>query len=450
MKNIGILGYGTVGRATAKHLAGSWERQLIAFDAREGYAKHVNAGNKIKLEDGARLDALIVCINLPQVGPHSTPTPQSFAAGDIRRAINDYVDVPLRETAPILVRSTVPPGTCELLQNLYPNNPVVYWPEFAKEASMRQGYEIKALYLGLSPKHFDEDKGTGRIVAGMLLNNTSLTVGGELPDCVYTHVQVEFMKLAWNVKRAADVAVFNELARQAVSLGIDPVMADHLAENAKPHPPQFSTLAFGGKCLEKDLWLWDLSFNSLFGNAINMLNSIGPKKAVKLVQRAFALLGIAEKRVTILGLQDGPSSGECSRSPAMKVLQAHKFTHAPALVDSVKSVREKFTFLLEKKHQYRQVVCEPHNDALVNTNAIIIAQSSHGSVIFNSLMKILQTSHEEIKIVVNACNMQFHDHQIATAQQWGAVFIDQVEIDRMRYELDIRNKADLVTAMIRP
>lgn len=448
MKNIGILGYGTVGRATAKHLAGSWERQLVAFDERRDYAKHVNTGARVNLEDGARLDALIVCINIPHPFALSAST-QASAAAAIRLAMNEHVDVPLRETAPILVRTTVPPGTCELLQLLFPNNPVLYWPEFAKEASMRQGYEIKALYLGLSETSgFDEDRGDGRVLAGLILNNTSLVVGAEIPDCVYTNKQVEFAKLAWNVKRAADVAVFNELTRGAIALGIDPVMAEHLAENAKPHAPQFSTLAYGGKCLDKDLYLWDTTFNSTFGHTVRAVNSEGPRRAIKTLQRAYALMGIAEKRVVILGLQDGPSSGACAHSPAMLVLKAQKWEHAPAMVDSVKAIREKFQWLLDKSKRTRQIVAAPDDEALVNTNAIIIAQKSHGPVIFNSLMRVLQASQEPLKIVVNACNMQLQQHQVIAAQQWGAVFVDQIEIDRMRKELDDANRSELIRGMI--
>jgi UDP-glucose 6-dehydrogenase len=435
MKNIAILGYGTVGRATAKFLKDP-DRQIVAYDKVLGYADHVNAGAKVNMVKGeSYVDAVVVCISLSH--PASLDPPSGSyavrAAQELTKAIIDC-EVPLREGAPILVRTTVPPGTCDALQAFFPNSPVMYWPEFAKEASMRQGYEIKAPMLGLSPKVFDDDLGNGHVIAGMLLRNSNLH--GELASTqVYQNLQCEFAKLAWNVKRATDIAVFNELTRGAISLGIDPIMAEFLAENSRPAEPTFSTVAFGGKCLNKDLWLWDASVGSTFGVLMRKANAQGPARAFSMALEAHALLGLPCRPVTILGLQDGPSSGATHHAPAMYYVSAPKREHRLVFVDSLRTIRERFWWLLLKSGKTKEVtVTAPDSDAVLNTNIIVIAQKSYGSTIYNSLMTILKTSVEPVKIVVNGCNMPLPQHHVIEAQKWGAVFIDQVELDRMHAE----------------
>jgi hypothetical protein len=234
--------------------------------------------------------------------------------------------------------------------------------------------------------------------------------------------------------------------RCAVDLGINPMMAEHLAENAKPNAPQFSTLAFGGKCLQKDRWMWDAASGSMYGETVLLNNRRGPSKALKTADSAITLLGLPLRSWTILGLQDGPSSGECSHSPALLMSTLKKWIDEPLFVDTSKPVREHFKWLLEKKQVTRARVATP--DDRFNTNVVIIAQKSHGPAIYNALIKILQGSEEPIKVVVNACNMSLTDQQVIEALKWGAVFVDQQELDRMLRERDAANKAALVTAMI--
>jgi UDP-glucose 6-dehydrogenase len=440
MKNIGILGWGTVGRATAKHLNDP-DRQIIAYDEIKDVAKHVNEGSKVKMVEGeSYMDALIVCINIthPYGIDFSKSSYASVAANEITKAIIDC-EVPLREDAPILVRTTVPPGTCDYLQSFFPNNAVMAWPEFSKEASMREGYEIKAPYLGLNPRVFDEDTGNGRIVAGMLLRNSELVLGAEVPDTVYTNKQVEFIKLAWNVKRATDVTVFNELTRGAVELGIDVVMAEHLVENAVPSAPRYSTLAFGGKCLEKDLHIWDASIGSTYGRRVRDANKLGITRALNMAFSAHELLALPQRPWVILGLQDGPSSGSCHHSPALQMSTMTKWYKAPIFVDTRKDVRDRFWWLLLKKgvsNAHARMAAPDDETKLSAINVIIIAQKSHGNGTYNALMRILQTSWEPVKLVINACNMHLHDHQIIEATKWGAVFVDRQEMSRMWMERD--------------
>lgn len=434
MKNIGILGYGNVGRATAKYLEDS-ERRFVIFDedpkVKKAADKALSNGQPLTTF-GKGLDALLICINIPH--PLTCDLKHVTYANAIAQYISDSMfqyEPFVMEGGPIIVRTTVPPGTCDALQVLYPNNPVLAWPEFSKEASMREGYEIKAPYLGLSPGVHDEDEGNGVAVAGMILRPSGLDAE-LLSSNIYNNIQVEFMKLAWNVRRAADVAVFNQLTHAAVSLGIDTSLAEHLAEQAKPTAPQFSTLAFGGACLDKDLWTWDASFDETFGMMIRSVNSNGPRQAMKMAFKAHELLRLKAQRPVILGLQDGPGSRSTVHAPAMGFMSMRKWAQAPIFVDHMKSIRERFAKLLEKSgHEDYSSVLEPDSTVLCRTNMIIIAQKSHDNSVLNALLTILRTSEEPVKVVVNAAGVYLSEKDVILCAQWGAVFVDKQELIRM-------------------
>lgn len=431
MKNIGILGFGNVGRATAKYLEDS-ERRFVVYDEDEAVQKAANKDNGYKKND--HLDALIVCVGTPH------PLTVSLKHADFATIIAEYLRTSmdncswlLLEGAPILVRTTVPPGTCDALQLLLPNNPVLAWPEFSKEQSMRQGFEIKAPYLGLNPSVFDDDESDGLLIAAQILKPCELDAE-LLSSNLYQNKQVEFIKLAWNVRRAADVAVFNQLAHAGVNMGFEPVTADFLTEQARPHHPHFSTLAFGGACLDKDLWIWDHSTNSTLGLSVRTINRAGPHDAVNMAFKAHALLNLDwTQRPVILGLQDGPGSKSTHHSPAMQMQKARKWHVPPVYVDPVKSVCSRFWQLLVRGGHEDHASCAAP-ESILTPNMIIIAQSSHDHSIYHALLKILQNNDQPIKLVVNGAGQHFTEREYIECIKHGAVFVDQTELKRMLAE----------------
>jgi UDP-glucose 6-dehydrogenase len=429
MKNIGLIGYGNVGRATAKNLEDS-ERRFVVIDEKDEVQKQATK------EHGAltvsHLDAVILCINVP----HPMACDLRFTnyievvAQDLCDSMHDVQHL-LLEGAPIIVRTTVPPGTCDALQRLLPSNPVLAWPEFSKEVSMREGYELKAPYLGLPPESFDEDFGDGLKVASLILGPCGLS--GELCSSnIYQNKQVEFMKLAWNVRRAVDVTVFNQMTQAAVGLGFDQYVAEHLTEQARPTAPQFSTLAFGGACLDKDLSIWDASFNETLGMMVRTINRTGPLRALQMAFKAAELLDLDEQRPVILGLQDGPGSRSTVHSPALQFMKLRKWDRAPIFVDNLKAIQERFKWLLQKTgHEDRSSVMPPDSTVLCRTNLIIIAQKSNDNSVLNALLTILRTSEAPVKVVVNAAGAYMDEKHIVECLKWGAVFIDKQELVRM-------------------
>lgn len=430
MKNIGILGYGNVGRATTRYLADP-DRYFVVVDDNDSVQREAIRTHGAH-DTVSHLDALIICVGLPH--PMACDLRHVKYENAMAQFLCDsLLDIQhlLSEGVPILVRTTVPPGTCDALQKLFPNNPVMAWPEFSKEASMRLGYEIKAPYLGLHPASFDEDVGDGMKVASMILEPSGLA-GEVCSSQVYQNTQVEFMKLAWNVKRAADVAVFNQLSHAAQDLGFDPIMADHLAEQSQPTAPQFSTLAFGGACLDKDLNIWDASFKATLGVSIRTINRTGPLHAMHQAFKAAQVMKLPAERTVILGLQDGPSSNSSSHSPAMAFMRMRKWERPPIFVDSKKKTRDHFAWLLDKAgHEDYASVCAPDSTAMCYSNMIIIAQKSNDNTMLNALKTILQGSEAPVKIVVNAAGVFLSQKDIIDCQKWGAVFIDKQEIGRM-------------------
>ncbi len=227
--SIGIIGAGTVAKA-----------MTAIFPDAILYSPHTYAYNKEKI---ASCDIVFVC----------PPTPFIEGKGCDLSAVEDSFNLLVKPTI-VILRSTVPPGTTELLQKKYPQHKLLFNPEFLSETT--------AVADTLSPF---------RQIIGF--TKKSFPLAGEIKDLLplapYTKLmpstEAELVKYWSNTFYAMKVVFANQMFDLCQKLGLDYDMvkegtrAD--ARVGRWHLEIFSNLfttankgyrGYGGKCLPKD------------------------------------------------------------------------------------------------------------------------------------------------------------------------------------------------------
>jgi UDPglucose 6-dehydrogenase len=229
---LGIIGMGHVGEIT-KEIMSKWH-SVVTFDTRDN--------QPYPYDELANCDFVIICVDTP------TSSDGSADLGSVHSAFSD-----LPERIPAIVRSTVPPGTCDSLARRYRRD-VIHWPEYIGETSfIVSTWSVLAsqdpfLILGTA-----STETSGRWVDALAEIFGPLVVIHEV-----SRVDAELTKYMENAFFALKVAFVNEFRRivesysgnwQRVRQGwlLDPRVS-------RDHSDAFSSNpGFSGKCLPKDL-----------------------------------------------------------------------------------------------------------------------------------------------------------------------------------------------------
>lgn len=107
MDNAVVCGYGYVGKATA-----------LAFNIKDYYTRHERT---LSLEEVTEKDYIFICLPTPTING------KAFT-DDIEELIKK-----LSKDSIIVIRSTVPPGFCQQMQEKYHLDNIVFYPEFLSE-----------------------------------------------------------------------------------------------------------------------------------------------------------------------------------------------------------------------------------------------------------------------------------------------------------------------------
>jgi UDPglucose 6-dehydrogenase len=227
---IGIMGLGFVGSAMKKILESKYE--VYCYDpAKEGYQ------NSEVLKEA---EIIFVCVGTPMKEDGSVNLDYINSACEI---INDLKTNPI-----VVIKSTVPPGTCDELADKY-NLQIGSNPEFLRERyALRDMWTSDRLILG----------GTSEI--RKKIKEVYYPIFGD--DIVYielTNKEAEMVKHVTNAFLASQVGFANEIYNICNILGInydnikraiyfDKRLGRHIAV-----PGTDGKLGFGGHCLPKDL-----------------------------------------------------------------------------------------------------------------------------------------------------------------------------------------------------
>ena len=216
----------------------------------------------------------------------------------------------------IIIRSTIPPGTCTMLSNSIKENTsnnnfsIIYNPEFLREGSAIDDYMNPPLtIIGSSYKRIPK-----------LINQLFSSVKGEK---FYCELNVsEIMKYVNNSFHALKIAFSNEIGNICNSLNIDGLKVMELVcqdtkLNISPYymKPGFP---YGGSCLPKDLsGLKNLSKKNKLStpliNSIEKSNNSYTKKIVK------EILKIKSSSIGIYGIAFKSGTDDLRNSPALAI-----------------------------------------------------------------------------------------------------------------------------------
>ena len=224
---IGIMGVGMVGGALKKYFESENVRPLV-------YDKFKNAGS---LEEVNGADVIFIAV----------PTPYDektcgFDLSYVRQAISE-----IKGEKIVVIKSTVLPGTTELLQKEFPQHKMMFNPEFLTEATaLRDMFCPNRQIVGVTDKSAD---------AGQEVINL-------LPRAPFERIvpskEAEMVKYFGNTLYALRVAFANQMYDLCGKMGID---YETVKECAKPEPMVGKShleifhkgyRGYGGKCLPKD------------------------------------------------------------------------------------------------------------------------------------------------------------------------------------------------------
>ena len=167
----------------------------------------------------------------------------SFDTSILKKLINDILKI--NKTALIVIKSTIPIGWTDNINKKYPNQNIIFSPEFLREGN--------ALYDNLYPSRIIVgSKSEAALEFGSMLKSASLK---EDLEVLYTNSsEAESIKLFSNSYLAMRIAFFNEVDNFAIynkldaksiisGISLDPRVGDYY------NNPSFG---YGGYCLPKD------------------------------------------------------------------------------------------------------------------------------------------------------------------------------------------------------
>lgn len=258
-KKIAVIGHGYVGSAVERFFNRHFD--VIVYDPKyftgEEPDRVVNSDENVRIlfsadeavnkAEANQADLAVICVPTPEAEDHSVDL--SFVRGSVA-----WLTTPL-----ILIKSTVPPGTTDMLRETADQN-ICFSPEFIGEGKyVVQWWKDKNYPHPTDMKYHDFQIVGGPTNAARKILEFFKTVTGPEPKYVVTTSKTaelcKYMENAWG---ATKVTFCNEFANIAAAMGVD---YDELRELwlmdgrvERMHTAVFmDKRGFGGKCYPKDV-----------------------------------------------------------------------------------------------------------------------------------------------------------------------------------------------------
>lgn len=277
-------------------------------DLLKNYSNRISYFSELASDD---LECLFICVG--------TPTGRD-GESDLSALHSCIRDLSNREiSCPIVIRSTIPIGTCKRLSLEYPSLKFVFHPEFLREGSAVEDFFQPPMIV------YGTDDASNEYCLDQLYKDFDVS------KFVVGYGEAESVKYTSNIFHALKIVFTNEIAKSLSQHAVNPntvmqiFMADKQLNVSNAYlKPGF---AYGGSCLEKDLQ----SFISQNQNlTLPLLGAISVSNET-LIQDFY--LKIYEKsEVFILnGLTFKEGIDDLRRSPyvtlALKLLEQGKSVH---------------------------------------------------------------------------------------------------------------------------
>lgn len=228
-KKVGIIGNGFVGESMAFAFSPTSEVRIYDIDPLK--STH-------DLEDIYECDFVFVCV----------PTPMDFSGKQDLK----YIESVFSEAKPgpiYIIKSTVLPGTTQLMGDKYPDLSIMFSPEFLTERTAKLDMLTQARIIFGGDSHLTQK--AEELFAERFMNRHFIHTDSKT---------AEFIKYMNNTFFASKVAVMNEFHRLANHLGVNwddalyGFAADSRIGDSHLHVPgPDGKLGFGGTCFPKDI-----------------------------------------------------------------------------------------------------------------------------------------------------------------------------------------------------
>ncbi len=341
---VSIFGLGYVGCVTAACLAKDGH-EVIGVDVVAGKVERLASGLPTVIETGLddliaqasksgklsattdgraavlNSNASIICVGTPNAPDGSLDlTAVGTTARLIGRALTDK-----SERHVVILRSTVPAGTCEelLMPALHPDNPhaalldsdLVIVPEFLREGcAIADYYDPPFIVVGSATGKPDDNE--------PVVNNLFGGVTDKLQWLPFR--ETEMLKAACNVFHAVKITFANEIGALCSNLSVDGrTLMNQLVQDHKLNvSPAYLRpgLAFGGSCLPKDLRMI-LNLAARKNVDLPLLRSILPSNDSHLRRALDLIPNNGERRVGLNGLAFKPGTDDLRESPIVTIAE---------------------------------------------------------------------------------------------------------------------------------
>lgn len=249
MQKIGVIGQGFVGNAVREGMKNHFN--VLAFDKDPNKFSNVSGIEEIVKQ----CEVVFVCVPTPmRLTGECDLTILHVALSEINNICQN-----LNRDIIVVIKSTIPPGTTDMLNILYSNCQIVFNPEFLTEANSIEDY-----------------KNQNRIVIGGARPYTSIVrrifakAFPKVPIIKTSATIAETIKYVTNIFLATKVSFANEIYQLCEALDID---YDKVIEYAKydvrlgnTHwdvPGPDGDFGYGGHCFPKDIAALKTLMNSL-------------------------------------------------------------------------------------------------------------------------------------------------------------------------------------------
>jgi GDP-mannose 6-dehydrogenase len=215
----------------------------------------------------------------------------------------------------IVIRSTVPPGTCDrlLMPILHSTGlPLVSNPEFLREGSAVKDFMHPSMIV------------IGGESAEAIQSVSDLYVSLDQRISVVGFREAEFIKYSCNVFHALKIAFANEIGGLCGAMGIDGERVMQVLRGDKKLNASAAYLtpgfAFGGYCLPKDT----RALNACALNCavdVPLLRAILPSNAEHLRRAVDSVLHLELDRIGVYGISFKGGTGDLRESPALVLVE---------------------------------------------------------------------------------------------------------------------------------
>jgi GDP-mannose 6-dehydrogenase len=342
--NVSIFGLGYVGCVTAACLAKE-RHKVVGVDIDFGKVERLAFGHPTVIETGLEkliaearksgkltattdgraavlnTDASIICVGTPNSRDGSLDLSAVRQTAElIGRAMAEKM-----ERHVVILRSTVPAGTCEslVLPALHPDSlyaslfdcDLVIVPEFLREGcAIADYYDPPFIVVGSATGKADNNEPVIQALFG------GVTVRPQwLP-----FREAEMLKATCNVFHALKVAFANEIGALCSSLSVDgrSVMAQLVQDQKLNISPAYLRpgLAFGGSCLPKDLRMI-LHLASRNSVDLPLLRSLLPSNDAHLKRSIDMVPDQGARRIGLSGLAFKPGTDDLRESPSVIIAE---------------------------------------------------------------------------------------------------------------------------------